>query len=76
MLGDLLRAKIDYFLYDLFWILVSRQLIDFFLYARLIWEVGVDIGSRNVSEGLNFLALLCELHHTLRPKVIDLQGVK
>ena len=54
MLSDLLRAKIDYFLYDLFWILVSRQLIDFFLYARLIWEVGVDIGSRNVSEGLNF----------------------
>ena len=65
MLSDLLRAKIDYFLYDFFWVLVSRQLIDFFLDARLVWEIGVDIGSRNVSEGLNFLALLCELHHTL-----------
>ena len=76
MLSDLLRAKINYFLYDFFRILVSRQLIDLFLYARLIWEIGVDIGSRNVSEGLNFRALLCELHHTLRPKVIDLQGVE
>ena len=65
MFSDLLRAKIDYFLYDFFWVLVSRQLIDFFLDARLVWEIGVDIGSRNVSEGLNFLALLCELHHTL-----------
>lgn len=49
------------------------QVVNFFLDEA--FAIAVHIGSRNMSERLKFLTLICEIQHTPAAEVVDLNGV-